>query len=163
LRVFIRTTLTWVLVALIGENVVAPVIAIRGVAPDFAIVAVVLLAMSQGSLVGAVGGCAVGLVQDLAVPTLLGLHALCKTALGYLVGRSRGRLVYGLVLVEAALLFAATLGHDTLFLLIQSRQQNEAFLGSWVKDAIPTAAYTAVAGVPLIRLADLVGILRAED
>ncbi|MDD5719073.1 MAG: rod shape-determining protein MreD [Candidatus Krumholzibacteria bacterium] len=160
---FVRTTLTWVLLAVLGESVVAPAIAFGNVAPDFTVIAIVLLAMARGARAGAIGGFSLGLIQDLAVPTMLGLHALCKVLLGYGVGWTRGRLIYGLVLVEAALLFAAGLGHDTLFLLVQSWQRNDAFLATWFSDVLPTALYTAVAGVPLLRLADLFGILRRED
>ncbi len=163
MRDFLRTTLAWVLLAFLGENVIAPAIDIGGIAPDFTVIAIVLLAMAAGARAGSLGGLALGLVQDLSVPTMLGLHALCKTLLGAVVGRTRGRLVYGLVLVEALLLLAATLAHDTLFLLVQSRQQNEAFLAPWFADALPTALYTAVVGVPLLRLADALGILRRED
>ncbi len=163
MRFFLRTTLAWVLLALVGEGLVAPWIVIGGVSPDFTVIAIVILAMSRGSMAGALGGFSLGLVQDLAVPTMLGLHALCKTLLGHGIGRTRGRLVYGMVLVEAALLFVAALAHDTLFLLVQSRQQSEVFLGPWFADALPTALYTAVAGVPLIRLSDLIGILRREE
>jgi len=162
-RNFVRTTLAWVLLAFLGENVIAPVIDIGGIAPDFTVIAIVLLAMAEGARAGSLGGLALGLVQDLSVPTMLGLHALCKTLLGAVVGRTRGRLVYGLVLVEALLLLVATLAHDTLFLLVQSRQQSEAFLAPWLADALPTAVYTAVVGLPLLRLADVLGILRRED
>ena len=158
MRNFVRTTVTWILVAFIG-----PLIDIHGVAPDFTVIAVVILAMAEGSRAGSIGGFLVGLIQDLSVPTLLGLHALCKSLLGWIVGRSRGRLVYGLALVEGSLLVAASLGHDTLYLLVQSRQRSEVFLGPWFTGALPTALYTAVVGVPLIRLADLLGILRQED
>jgi len=163
MRSFLRTTLAWVLLAFIGENLVAPLIAIGGVAPDFTVIAVVLLAMAEGARAGAIGGLALGIVQDLSVPTMLGLHALCKTLLGAIVGRTRGRLVYGLVLVEVSLLLVATLAHDTLFLLIQSRQSNEAFLMPWIREAVPTAVYTALVGLPVLRVADLLGILRKED
>ena len=163
MRIFVRTTVAWIFLAFLGENVIAPLIDIRGIAPDFTVIAVVILAMSQGSRAGALGGFGLGLVQDLSVPTLLGLHALCKSLLGMLVGRARGRLVFGMALLEGALLLVSSLGHDTLFLLVQSRQQNEVFLGPWFTQAIPTAFYTALVGVPLIRLADLLGILRQED
>ncbi len=163
MRRFLQTTLAWVLLAVVGESVIGPAISIRGVAPDFTIIAVVLLAMAQGPRAGTLGGFCLGLVQDLAAPTALGLHALAKSLLGFLIGRTRGRLVYGMVLVEAALLLLAGLSHDTLVLLVQSRQQHDVFLDPWLADALPTALYTAVAGVPLIRLADLVGILRRED
>jgi rod shape-determining protein MreD len=163
MRQFVRTTLAWVLLAFLGENVLAPLIDIRGIAPDFTVVAIVLLAMAEGARAGALGGLALGIVQDLSVPTLLGLHALCKTLLGVIIGRARGHLVFGIVLVEGLLLFAAALGHDTLFLLIQSRQQSEAFLGPWFAEALPTALYTAVVGLPLLRLADVAGVLRRKD
>ena len=163
MKTFFRTTAAWVLLAIVGEYLFAPALTIHGIAPDFTIIAIVILAMARGVQAGSVGGFCLGLVQDLAVPTMLGLHALCKTLLGYGVGRTRGRLVYGLVPVEGALVLASALGHDTLFMLIQSRQESEVFLGSWFTEAVPTAFYTALVGVPLIRLADLVGILRRED
>lgn len=163
MRSFIRTTIAWVLLAFIGENLIAPLISIAGVAPDFTVIAVVILAMAEGSRPGAIGGFCLGLVQDLSIPTLLGLHALCKSLLGYVVGRTRGRLMYGLPLVEGILLLVASLGHDTLFLLVQSRQRSEVFMGPWLTGALPTAIYTALVGVPLIRFADLLGVLRKEE
>jgi rod shape-determining protein MreD len=162
-RAFLRTTVVLALLAFLGENLIAPLIDIRGVAPDFTVIAVVILAMAEGSRAGAVGGFCLGVVQDLSVPTLLGLHALCKSTLGFAVGRARGHLVFGMPLIEGALLLVACLGHDTLFLLVQSRQQNEVFLGPWLAQAWPTALYTAIVGVPLVRVADLLGILRQED
>lgn len=163
MRSFLRTTLAWVLLAFLGENLISPLIAIRGIAPDFTVLAVVILAMAEGARAGALGGFALGLVQDLAVPTLLGLHALCKTSMGWIIGRTRGRLMYGVPMVEMSLILVASLGHDTVFLLVQSRQQSEAFLGPWLFEAVPTAFYTALVGWPLVRLADLLGILRRED
>ncbi|MEZ4388652.1 MAG: rod shape-determining protein MreD [Candidatus Krumholzibacteriia bacterium] len=163
MRHFIRTTVAWIVLAFVGEALIAPVITIRGVGPDFTVIAVVILAMAEGARAGALGGFALGLVQDLAVPTLLGLHAFCKSLMGWVLGRTRGRLVYGMPLVELSLLVAASLSHDTVFLMVQSRQQSEAFLGPWLREALPTAVYTALVGWPLIRLADLLGILRRED
>lgn len=163
MRNFFRTTVAWMLLALVGESLVAPVISIRGIAPDFTVIAIVILAMSAGVRAGVFGGFALGLVQDLAVPTLLGLHALAKSVLGWIVGGTRGRLIYGVPLVEGTVMLVACLGHDTLFLLVQSRQQNEAFLGLLLTEAVPTALYTALIGLPLVRLADIVGILRRED
>lgn len=163
MRAFARTTLAWVLLAILGESLIAPWIAVRGIAPDFTVIAIVLLGMARGAGAGALGGFCLGLVQDLAAPTMLGAHALCKTLLGYGIGRTRGQLVYGMVLVEGVLLLVAGIGHDTLLLIVQGRQQGEFFVGPWLATVLPTALYTAVVGVPLIRLADLVGIVRQED
>lgn len=163
MRVFIRTTLAWVVVAFFGETVIAPIIDIMGIAPDFAVIAVVILALAEGSTAGVLGGFFVGLVQDLSMPSLLGLHALCKTLLGSTVGKLHGRLVYGMPVLEGALVLIACLAHDTLFLLVQSRMESDAFLLPLLTQALPTAVYTALVGVPLIRLADVLGILRRED
>ena len=119
--------------------------------------------MARGIRAGALGGFSLGLILDLAVPTMLGLHALCKAMLGLAVGHTRGRLVYGLLPLEGALVLVSALAHDTLFMIIQSRQQSDVFLSSWFTEALPTAFYTAIVGVPLIRLADLIGILRREE
>lgn len=163
MRHFARTTAAWILLAILGENLIAPLIDIRGIAPDFTVIAIVILAMCQGTRAGAIGGFTLGLVQDLAVPALLGLHALCKTLIGGIIGRTRGRLIYGMVLVELSLIFAASLGHDTIFLIVQSRQRSEAFIRPWFFEAVPTALYTALVGLPVVRLADWLGILRQED
>ncbi|MBE0565271.1 MAG: rod shape-determining protein MreD [Krumholzibacteria bacterium] len=160
---FLRTTVVWVLVAFLGETLVGPWIDIRGISPDFAIIALVLLGLAAGAVPATVGGFVLGLVQDLANPTLLGLNALCKTGLGYLVGRARGRLVYGLPVVEILVLVLAVVAHDLVFLLVQSRLSDDAFLTPLFTRTLPTALYTGVAGVPVIRLAEFFGILGRED
>jgi rod shape-determining protein MreD len=162
-KIFLRTTVAWMTVAFVGEILVAPAITIGGVAPDFTVIAVVILALAEGSGAGCLGGFSLGLIQDLAHPNLLGLYALDKTILGYAVGRLRGRLVYGVPLIEGLVLFVAAAGHDTLYLLVQSRMGNEAFLVPMLTQALPGALYTALLGVPLVRLADMAGILRRED
>jgi rod shape-determining protein MreD len=162
-RSFVRTTLGWMLLAFVGETMIGPLLRIGNVEPDFTIIALVMLALAEGSFAGSVGGFALGLIQDLTTPNLLGLHALCKSLLGYAVGRLRGRLVYGLPVVEGLLITLAALGHDTLYLLVQSRLNSDEFLRPLVFMVIPGALYSGLIGVPLMRLADAVGILRAPE
>ena len=163
MRRFIRTTLLWLIVAFVGDTLVAPLIAIGGIAPDFSVIALVVLALAEGSGAGSLGGFALGLVQDLAHPNLLGLHALCKTLLGFSIGRLRGHLVYGLPLIEGLMVSLAVLAHDGLFLLVQSRLSDDAFLSPLLTEALPVALYSGIVGIPLIRMADMLGILRRED
>ena len=163
MRLFLRTTLSWMLLAFLGETVVAPLIAIGGIAPDFTVIALVILALAEGSTAGCLGGFVLGLVQDLSTPNLLGLRALCKTLLGYTAGRLRGRLVYGMPVVEGVVVAIAVLSHDTLFLLVQSRLSADAFLQPWFLEALPVALYSGVIGIPLLRLADFLGIMHQED
>jgi rod shape-determining protein MreD len=162
-RYFLRTTVCWILLAFVGETVLAPLLAIGNVAPNFTIIALVILALAEGSFAACLGGFVMGLVQDLAAPTLLGLHALCKSGLGYTVGRLRGHLVYGMPIVEGLVVAVAVLGHDTLYLLVQSRLSSDDFLLPLVTVVLPGALYSGLVGIPLLRLADLLGILQRTD
>jgi len=163
LRDFLRTTVIWVLLAFVGDTLIAPGIAIKGIAPDFSVIALILLALSQGAVPATLAGFVVGLVQDLSNPTLLGLHALCKCGLGFGVGSLRGRLVYGLAVVNGAIIMVAVLAHDLLFLLVKSRLTDEGFLGPFFTQSLPVAVYTGLVGVAVLRLAEYAGVLRQED
>jgi rod shape-determining protein MreD len=163
MRNFARTTALWVLVAFVGETMIGPAIAIYGVRPDFAVIALVILALSAGTAPATAGGFILGLVQDLSNPTLLGLQALSKTGLGFGLGRLRSRLVYGVPVVEAGVVFFSVLAHDVFFLLVQSNLTDESFFWPLLTQTLPGALYSGLAGVPLLRLAELLGILRQED
>jgi rod shape-determining protein MreD len=159
----LRTLLWCALVAFVGEVLIAPAIAIFGVAPDFAVIALLMLALAQGALGGCIGGCLLGLVQDLASPHLLGLNALCKTFVGYASGRVRGHLLFGLPVVEASLVAVAVLAHDALYLLVESRFGFAAFFRPFLLHALPSALYSGLAGLPLLRLAARLGVLGRDE
>lgn len=163
MRVFIRTSITWVVVAFVGDTMLGPLIDIKGVAPDFSVIALVILALATGAGPATIGGFMLGLVQDLSNPTLLGLQALCKSCLGYSVGSLRGRLVYGVPLVEGLVVGIAVFSHDFFFLLVQSMLSDEQFLLPLFTRTIPAAFYSGLVGIPVIRLAELMGILQQED
>lgn len=163
MRFFVRASLMWLLVAFVGETMISPVIDIGGIGPDFSIIALVILALATGPAPPTAGGFLLGLVQDLAHPNLLGLRALCKCLLGFGLGRLRGRLVYGVPLVEGTVVFLSVLAHDFVFLLVESRLTDEAFLVPLFTRTLPVAVYSGLVGIPLLRLADLLGILRQED
>ena len=150
-------------VAFLGGTMVGPLIAIFGVAPDFTIIALVILALASGPIPGTVGGFVLGLVQDLSNPTLLGLQALCKTGLGFGLGRLRGRLVHGMPLVEATVIGISVLAHDLVFLLIQSSLSDDSNFLSFFTMTLPSAIYSGLMGIPFLRLAEFLGILRQED
>jgi len=163
MRTFIRTTITWLVVAFVGDTILGPLIDIKGVAPDFSVIALVILALATGAGPATVGGFMLGLVQDLSNPSLLGLQALCKSGLGFGVGSLRGRLVYGVPLVEGLVVAIAVFAHDFLFLLVQSNLADEQFLLPLFTRTISVAIYSGLVGIPLIRLAEYLGILQQED
>jgi rod shape-determining protein MreD len=163
MRDFIRTTLIWALVAFLGDTFLGPAIAIKGIAPDFSVIALVILALAAGPMPATAGGFLIGLVQDLSNPSLLGLHAFCKCTLGYGLGFLRGRLIYGVPIVQVVVLVLAVLAHDFVFLLVQNRFGTESSLAPFFLQAVPVALYTGVVGLPVLRLVEFLGILRPED
>jgi rod shape-determining protein MreD len=163
MRDFLRTTGVYLLLAFLGETVIAPLIDIQGIAPNFSVIALIILALSAGAGPASVGGFVVGLIQGLTNPSLLGLQALCKTLVGYGVGSLRGRLVHGVPLVEGTMVALAVLSHDFIYLLFQSRLIDEAFLVPLITRSLPAALYSGVVGVLMLRLVELVGLLRQED
>ena len=75
----------------------------------------------------------------------------------------RSRLIYGMPIVEFAVLFLAVLGHDLVFLLVQDRFGTESSLASLFLQSAPVALYTGIIGLPVMRLVEFLGILRPED
>ncbi len=160
---FIRTTFILAALVFCGQVLVAPAITIAGIAPDFTILAVVILALAEGSLAACLGGFVLGVVQGLSTPSLFGLHALVKSLLGFGCGRIRSRLVYGMPVVEGGLVVVAVLAHELLVLIGRGFMAGEDPVGAFFLRAIPGAVYTALVGMPLIRLADRLGVLGDED
>jgi rod shape-determining protein MreD len=147
----------------VGGTMVGPLMSIGPVVPDFPIIALVILALAAGPVPGTIGGFLLGLVQDLSNPSLLGVQALCKTVLGFGLGRLRGRLVHGMPLVEATVVALSVVAHDLVFLLIQSSFTTEGNFLSLFTRTLPSAVYSGLLGIPLLRLAEFLGILRQED
>jgi rod shape-determining protein MreD len=73
---------------LVVHAAVAPHLAIRGLAPDALLVAVVAVAAGRGARAGAAFGFAAGLGADLFLATPLGTSALAYALLGHAIGRS---------------------------------------------------------------------------
>jgi rod shape-determining protein MreD len=83
-------------------------VAIAGVKPDLALVIVALVAMRRGSMTGQVAGFASGLLTDTISVGPLGLTAMTRTVVGYVVGRMEGMVAVDWLLLPAAVSIAAT-------------------------------------------------------
>jgi rod shape-determining protein MreD len=160
---FIRTTLIWMLVAFVGDSMISPLVSIRGISPDFSIIALVVLALAAGPAPATAGGFVLGLVQDLSNPALLGLHALCKCILGFSLGSLRNRLAHGLPVAEGVVVALSVLVHDLVFLLVQSNLIDEGFLRPFLTQSLPVALYSGVAGILVIQFSELLGVFGQED
>lgn len=163
MRIYIKLILFCTGLAFVGGTMVGPLVSIAGVAPDFGIIALVIMALAAGPIPGTTAGFLLGLVLDLSTPNLLGVQALCKTGLGFGLGRLRGRLIHGMPLVEGTVVAVSVAAHDLVFLVIQSNLSDEASVLSLLTRTLPTALYSGLVGMPLLRIADFWGILRRED
>jgi rod shape-determining protein MreD len=145
-----------VLVYLALQASVAQRIAIGSVSPDFIVVCVVLFGLQRGPIVGSLFGFVVGLAVDLGNPGSLGLNALTKSVLGYGAGRLGAATSPGVVVLFIVFLVAA-FAHDVLYLIVfMWPRVGSAFL-TMVTVALPSALYTAVAGIVVERLLALLG------
>jgi rod shape-determining protein MreD len=134
-------------VALALQATLVPHLSIAGIRPDLPLVAVVLLATARGTTAGTACGFFVGLAQDLTNPAFLGLNALTKSLLGFAAGALRVHLDAGSLPMRAAMLFAAVLAHDILYLTLFTRLElSELLLGLLIR-SLPTALYTALVGM----------------
>jgi rod shape-determining protein MreD len=145
-----------ILVYLALQASVAGRIAIGSVSPDFVVVCVVLFGLQRGPIGGSLFGFIVGLIVDLGNPGFLGLNALTKSVLGYASGRLGSATSPG-VLVLFIVFFVAAFAHDVLYLIVfMWPRVGSAFL-TMLTVALPSALYTAVAGIVVERLLAMVG------
>ena len=121
-------------------------------APDFLMLALMLVAIRSRPGVGAVVGFLVGLTTDILTPARFGAGALAHTIVGYLAAWGRGVFFPDNILVNGGLIAGAVWVRTALLLLASGASAGElaSVLGLW---APLQAVTTAVAGVILLLIA----------
>ena len=141
----------------IAHSTLAPTLRVAGVAPDLPLILVVLLALRRGPEFGCLAGFAAGLLQDATSGGLIGIQALTKGMVGFVIGALGGRLrvtqplvqVPGLVLLSVAegmarfallkvFQFPATFGEVMTYVVLPQALYN-GFLGAAVVLALAWA------------------------
>ena len=107
LRVILATTVLAVGASLLSSTLLSWV-TVAGVKPDLALVIVALMAMRRGSMPGQIAGFASGLLADTISVAPLGLTAMTRTVVGYVIGRMEGLISVDWLLLPAAVAIAAT-------------------------------------------------------
>jgi rod shape-determining protein MreD len=144
-------------VCLLLQATLAPRIAFGEIAPDFVFLVVVVFALYKGAVYGAILGFAVGFLQDLGNPELLGLNALIKTLLGFVIGRVGAKTFPENALFLFGLFATAALGHDIVYLIFfKWPHLGSALLMTFIV-ALPSALYTAAFGLGMDKLATRFG------
>lgn len=138
---------TVIAVFILLQVLVADKIAIGRVEPDFPLLIAAYLAVFKGPIRGSVLGFLVGLIQDLFNPAFLGLNALTKTIVGYVLGIAGAKTEPESSVFLFALLGGAALVHDFIYLLFFTGLSMGKFFLMWVTVSIPSALFTAIVGV----------------
>jgi rod shape-determining protein MreD len=133
--------------AAILQATLAPYLAIGGVEPNFLLLAVVTLALTEGPVVGASAGFAAGLIFDLLGTGPVGAMALVLTVTGYLAGALQANLfAEGWRLPLSVLAAASLLSGVAYALVLQVLGEGGSFWSGVVTVVLPAALYnTALA------------------
>lgn len=135
--------LAFIIQGSLGEH-----LAIRGIRPDFIVTILVYAALANGSFTGIVLGFSVGLLQDLyGPPGTLGLNALSKSIIGYLVGLGKTGLYRESFVTLALVLGIALLIHEGLYTLVGVQGDVGVFLQKFWSISCPTIVYTLAFGL----------------
>lgn len=89
-----------------------------GLIPDLVLIFVVSTALIRGSTEGAMWGFFAGLGLDLIGSGYLGLHSLLKMVLGFFTGLLEEKIFKDNLLLPVFVLFATTIIHELLFLVV---------------------------------------------
>jgi rod shape-determining protein MreD len=152
-----------VLVFLLMQVVLADRIALGPISPDFMVLVVAFFALYRGAVQAAIFGFAIGFLQDLSNPELLGLNALTKSILGFTVGKIGTKTVPDNIPFLFVLFMSVTFGHDIIYLLFYHWPRVGSSLAAIFVTALPSAAYTALFGVLVHKLLAFAGPEVAES
>jgi len=138
---------------------------IAGIRPDLLVAFVVYLGWMRGPIAGTAGGFIVGLIQDLDAPGPLGLNALSKSLIGFLVAKAGFRVHRSNIGVRFAFFFVAMLMHDVVYFAVSTSGDLGKFIVQMFFVALPTALYTTAIVLLILTLVESVskGLLLTDE
>lgn len=116
-------------------------LSVAGGKPDFVLILVVFFAIFRGSVQGGLMGVALGLLEDLMTGRFIGINAICKGLLGYLVGVSERNLYKNNFFVPIAAILAATFLNTAFYYLFSVLIGGHVGLEKLILSTIPDAVY----------------------
>ncbi|GAB4275049.1 MAG: hypothetical protein Kow0056_04160 [Coriobacteriia bacterium] len=128
--------------AVVLQVAVAPHVAIAGVVPNFMLLVVVTLALTQGPDAGCVGGFLAGLTLDLLGSGPVGMWALVLCVTGFIAGLLEANLFAQGWLLPVTVVLIAGLGAETAYAIVLSVVgESVAFWSTFWSNIVPGAAY----------------------
>ena len=116
-------------------------LSVAGGKPDFVLILVVFFAIFRGSVQGGLMGVALGLLEDLMTGRFIGINAICKGLLGYLVGVSDRNLYKNNFFVPIAAILVATFLNTVFYYLFSVLIGGHVGLEKLILSTIPDAVY----------------------
>lgn len=105
---------------LVLQLVLSEFLSVDGVRPDFLLIFLIYVSISEGSLAGVIFGFVLGLLEDLlSAGSFLGLAPLTKCITGFLVGRLHGQFARMNPFIFHALWVGIVLFHFAFYLFIR--------------------------------------------
>lgn len=147
----IATLIVSALVGIILQLVLAPVITLFGVVPNFVMITVIITAVNNGPVRSTLFGFILGLVFDFCSLGPVGSMTLVLTILGYGVSSlNKGSFTGGIVVDMIVLLVAVALGEFLVSVVYAIVGANQEFLLSLIQRVLPAIVYDAVLGFVLL-------------
>ena len=141
------------LLAVLLQTAVAPHLRLLGANPDFALIAVVCVALVRGSETGAVFGFLTGMFTAIALMEPFGLSAFIFVLVGYFAGRYAETADLPAGLAPLLTVFAATLVANVLFAVAQFLLAREVPLGFFFgRVLIPSLVFNTLLAAPMYLL-----------
>lgn len=140
-------------VSLVLETTLFYWLSILGVQPDLVLILVVFFALFSGSSGGAFFGFLGGLAQDALAGQYLGLNAISKLIVGYIVAQLERKVYKDYPLIPVMVVFTVSLASQTLvFLLLLPFTSQPTYLEIFPYVILPAAGYNSlVAGLTFSR------------
>lgn len=134
-----------VLIATLLQAIFAPYLSVGGATPNFLMLAVITLALSEGPIPGATTGFAAGLLFDLLGTGVVGPMALVLTIVGYLAGLMHEQMfAEGWLLPLSVLAIASLVGEIAYGVLLGILGEGGSFFSAFVTKMLPRALYNTV-------------------
>lgn len=138
--------LVFFVVAFVAQTVLAPLIQIYGVTPDFVLFFVVFLALRHGALVGVFWGFIAGFTEDIYSDVhWLGAAALTKTIVGFGVGQLEEKFINLGLVTKVAVLGVAFFLNDAIYGMATGMSR-ELVTQLFLTKSLPEGVYTIVLG-----------------
>ena len=138
--------LLFFIASFVAQTVLAPMIQIFGVSPDFVLFFVVFLALRHGALVGVFWGFVAGFTVDIYADVhLLGAGAMTMTVVGFLVGQLEEKFINLGLVTKVAVLGVAFFVNDAIYGLATGMDR-EVVKSMFLTKSLPQGLYTIILG-----------------